>query len=215
MRVAFWWKLNWAWFCVIQCSYEEATTPIDQKEIEPFPDKEAIQSLGEDDMQVVASVAVKKEEGVESSTPRPSDPETVSEPMEDVVTQNTVLADIPEHLRGYWDLAKRLNKKPKFPRQLGENEWLEIGDTLVEFGNELGKYGLLDMDLGLWENEIMHRNIRTRSKLILGIIAAMEAWRRRDMEILRLANAEFRKLGLEERKVMVMAIRDDDAKMTA
>src|SRR5438552_2031655 len=46
--------------------------------------------------------------------------------------------------------------------------------------------------------------------LIAGIIAVLDAWQDRDRAILRVANAEFRKLGAEEKKVMVMAIKDDD-----
>ena len=44
----------------------------------------------------------------------------------------------------------------------------------------------------------------------LGIAAVLDAWRNREMEILRLANAEFRKLGLEEKRTMILAIREDD-----
>ena len=51
--------------------------------------------------------------------------------------------------------------------------------------------------------------------LILGITAVAEAWHRRDMEILRLANAAFEKLAIEEKKVMVMAIKDDDIRIAA
>ena len=49
--------------------------------------------------------------------------------------------------------------------------------------------------------------------LIAGIIAVLDAWQDRDRAILRVANAEFRKLGAEEKKVMVMAIKDDDRRM--
>ena len=150
MRVAFWWKLNWCWFCVIQCSYNEAMEPINEAEIKPFPDEEAIRTLSEGEMEVDS---VKKEE---MATPRSSDQDTISEPMEDVVAQHTISQEIPQHLRRYWDMAKQLNTKPQLPTHLGETEWFEIGDILVQFGDELSKYGLLDMDLGLWENEIMH-----------------------------------------------------------
>lgn len=157
MRVAFWWKLNWSWFCVIQSSYDEATKPIREDETEPFPDSEAMQSYTDSGMEVEQPLSVKKEEGMSGSpTPRSSDQDTISEPMEDVVAQQSVPLDIPDHLRGYWDMAKRLNRKPLWPTHLGANEWIEIGDVLVKFGDELVKYGLLDMDLGLWENEIMH-----------------------------------------------------------
>ena len=54
-------------------------------------------------------------------------------------------------------MSKRLATKPRWPTHLGEDEWIAIGDVLVELGSELVKYGLLDMELGLWENEIMHR----------------------------------------------------------
>jgi hypothetical protein len=157
MRVAFWWKLNWAWFCVIQCSHDEAIKEIKPNEVEPFPDAEAIAAFSEPEMDIEMDSSVKREE-LASPTQRSSDQDTISEPMEDVVAQtSSIPSDIPEHLRGYWTLAKRLNAKPLWPRQLGEEEWLAIGDLLVEFGHEFAKYGLIDMDLGLWENEIMHR----------------------------------------------------------
>ncbi len=155
--MAFWWKLNWSWFCVIQCSYDEATKLIHEAEIEPFPDDEAIRSYSEGDAGIDLPSSVKKEESsMDSPAPRSSDQDTISEPMEDVVAQNSTSPELPQHLRVYWEMAKRLNAKPRWPRHLGENEWFQIGDILVDFGHELAKYGLLDMDLGLWENEIMH-----------------------------------------------------------
>jgi hypothetical protein len=111
--------LNWSWFCVIQCSYDEATKPIKATDIEPFPDEEAIRSLSEGEMDVGLQSSVKKEE---LATPRSSDQETISEPMEDVVAQHKIAPDIPQQLRGYWDMAKRLNAKPQWPRSLGEME---------------------------------------------------------------------------------------------
>ena len=211
MRVAFWWKLNWCWFCIIQCSYDEATKPINEAEIEPFPDAQSIQSLSEGGIEIDSSV-VKKEEN-DSPAPRSSDQDTISEPMEDVTVQPTTSPDIPQHLQCYWEMAKRLNTKPRWPTHLGESEWFEIGEILVDFGHELAKYGLVDMDLGLWENEIMHSTASFSDRLIIGIIAELDAWRDRDMEILRIANAEFRKLGVEEQKVMVMAIGDNDRRI--
>ena len=103
------------------------------------------------DVDIVPSV--KREE---MATPRSSDQDTISEPMEEVVANHGSAHDIPQHLRRYWDMAKRLNRKPRLPTYLGENEWFEIADLFVEFGHELSKFGLLDMELGLWENEIMH-----------------------------------------------------------
>lgn len=38
----------------------------------------------------------------------------------------------------------------------------------------------------------------------------MDAWRNREMEVLRLSNEVFEKLGVEEKRVMIAAIRDDD-----
>ena len=38
-------------------------------------------------------------------------------------------------------------------------------------------------------------------------------WRRREMELLRRANEAFRRLGLEEKRVFVASIRDDDRRM--
>jgi hypothetical protein len=157
MRAAFWWKLNWSWFCIIQSSYDEAIKPIRKDETEPFPDREAMQSYTDSGVEVEQSSSVKREEIMSGSpTPRSSDQDTISEPMEDVVAQQGVPLDIPDRIRRYWDMAKRLNRKQLWPTHLGANEWIEIGDLLVTFGNELVKYGLLDMDLGLWENEIMH-----------------------------------------------------------
>ena len=49
--------------------------------------------------------------------------------------------------------------------------------------------------------------------LIAGIIAVLDGWQDRNRAILRVANAEFQKLGPEEKKVMVMAIKDDDRRM--
>src|SRR5277367_1398186 len=161
MRVAFWGKLNWAWFCVIEASLNEARKEINEAEIEPFPDAHSIRVFSEGEMEVDMSV-VKREEDP-SSTAQSSDQDTISEPMEEVVAQLSISDDLPEHLQQYWDLAKRLNEKPRWPTYMGENEWIEVGDILVEFGSELFKYGLLDMDLGLAETEIMHRIIPTWS----------------------------------------------------
>ena len=158
--MAFWWKLNWSWFCVIHCSYAEATRSINEAEIEPFPDEEAIRNYSEGDTEIDLPPSVKKEEtAMDSPAPRSSDQDTISEPMEDVVAQHSMSPELPQHLRVYWETAKRLNAKPRWPRHLGENEWFQIGDILVDFGHELAKYGLLDMDLGLWENEIMHSTV--------------------------------------------------------
>jgi hypothetical protein len=156
MRVAFWWKLNWAWFCLIQSSLDEARKEIPPEEIEPVPDQEAIRELSGVEMDVKSSQnsSVKKEERSNSPTPKSSDPDTISEPMEDIQSS---MPNIPERLKKYWNMAKRLNRKPQWPRKLGENEWLLIGDVVVELGFELARYGLIDMDLGFWENEIMHR----------------------------------------------------------
>jgi len=154
MRVAFWWKLNWSWLCVIQSSYDQARRPVSDDEIDPWPDKEAMRPLADTQMDIDT---IKKEDRASAEpvstarSVRSSDQETISEPMDEVNPA------VPEHLHEFWRLAKRLNRKPKWPRQVGEDEWLAIGDTLVLFGNELAKYGLIDMDLGLWENEIMHR----------------------------------------------------------
>jgi hypothetical protein len=41
-----------------------------------------------------------------------------------------------------------------------------------------------------------------------------DAWRKREMDILRGCNDEFRRLGLEEQKVMVAAIADDDQRVS-
>ena len=158
MRVAFWWKLNWSWFCVIQCSYEEATKPINETEIEPFPDTEAIQRFERGEIDVEVNMKVR---------PQSSNQDTISESMEDVITQHPIPDGLSEHLKKYWDMAKRLNKKPTYPHQLGESEWVEIGDVLVKFGHELIKYGLLDMALGLWESEIMHRSHHSLTLLMI------------------------------------------------
>jgi len=50
----------------------------------------------------------------------------------------------------------------------------------------------------------------TLSMVDVGIIAVQDAWRAREIHILQRCNEEFRRLGLEEQKVMVAAIRDDD-----
>jgi hypothetical protein len=47
-----------------------------------------------------------------------------------------------------------------------------------------------------------------------GIGGLLDAWREREMAILRIANAKFRSLGGEERKTMVMAIKDDDRRIS-
>lgn len=198
MRVAFWWKLNWSWFCIIQCSYDEARRPIEPAEYEPFPDEEAIRHFSQDEMDVEPPPTMKREDGVEA--------------MGDV---SRYPDDVPENLRPFWDLAKRLNAKPKLPRYLGEDEWFEIGDVLVEFGSELFRFGLLDMDLGLLENEIMHRMPFWYSVNDKGIIAVIEVWQERDARTLAMANEAFRKLKIEEQRVMVMAIKEDDRKVEA
>jgi hypothetical protein len=41
----------------------------------------------------------------------------------------------------------------------------------------------------------------------------MDAWQRRDVDVLRLANEKFRKLGVEEQRTMVAAIRDDEQRL--
>ena len=140
MRVAFWWKLNWSWFCVIQYSYDAAKKPLDPSEYEPFPDQEAIRALSQDEMEIEHPPIVKKEDNSESA-------EGVS----------LYSSNVPEDLRPLWDLAKRLNAKRKHSWNLGEDQWFEIGDVLVDLGTELFRFGLLDMELGLLENEIMHR----------------------------------------------------------
>src|SRR5579862_5495847 len=268
MRVAFWWKLNWSWFCLIQTSYNIATSPVSPTEINPFPN--TIQLETDYDL---PPPQIKKEpqdtprlqntprpqdipRNVDSAiepdnspfpTPKSSDQDTISEPMEDVITSYNV----PPRFQRYWDLAKRLNRRPKWPRELGSQTWIEIGDFLVEMGHELSKFGLLDMELGLWENEIMHRKqpfciviypfcivlyllnctvlyfallcnsswnqCRCRLDLgdilTLGIGGVLDAWRRREMDILRLSNEEFEKLGVEEKKVMIASIMEDDRRM--
>lgn len=55
----------------------------------------------------------------------------------------------------------------------------------------------------------------TPSVADVGIIAVTDAWRAREIGILRRCNDEFRRLGLEEQKVMVAAIRDDDHRRMA
>jgi hypothetical protein len=157
MRVAFWGKLNWAWFCVIEASLNECGQEINGAEIEPFPDAHSIRAFSEGEMDLDTSV-VKREEAP-SSTAQSSDQDTISEPMEEVVAQLSISDDLPEHLQQYWGMAKLLNEKPRWPTHMGEDEWIEVGDILVKFGSELFKYGLLDMDLGLAETEIMHRII--------------------------------------------------------
>jgi len=154
MRVAFWWKLNWAWLCLIQTSLDESRQPILTTEIHPWPTRQMIAQIS-DAPSSSDAVSVKKEDSASNSpTQRSSDQDTISEPMDEVSSQ---AQSLPAHLQAYWSLAKKLNKRPRYPRQLAERQWHAIGDILVELGNELAKYGLLDMDLGLWENEIMHR----------------------------------------------------------
>jgi hypothetical protein len=161
MRVALWWKLNWSWFCIIECSYKEATRPIEDWEIEPFPDKEAMQSFSESDIEIEPPSNIKIENitGI-LQTPCATDQEVGAEPMEDVIPQHPAgtLPEIQKYLRRFWEMTKRLNAKSQWPTHLGENQWLEIGDILITLGDELIKFGLIDMDLGLLENEIMHRN---------------------------------------------------------
>jgi hypothetical protein len=41
----------------------------------------------------------------------------------------------------------------------------------------------------------------------------MDVWREREMEILRRANKEFRKLDNDAKKVMIMALEEDSIKM--
>jgi hypothetical protein len=41
----------------------------------------------------------------------------------------------------------------------------------------------------------------------------LDAWRRREMEVLRLSNEEFEKLGVEEKRVMIAAIKEDDRRI--
>jgi hypothetical protein len=236
MRVAFWWKLNWSWFCLIQISYNRATSPFSSTEINPFPDTDQLET----NYDIPSTPQIKKEESQENSqntdssmeephnspspTPKSSDQETISEPMDDIITSYNV----PPRLQRHWDLAKRLNRRPEWPREMGSEEWIEIGDFLVEMGHELSKFGLLDLELGFWENEIMHRKfpsvfyssrvcIRSycgvMDVLTLGIGGVLDAWRRREMDILRLSNEEFDKLGGEEKKVMIAAIKEDDRRI--
>ena len=49
--------------------------------------------------------------------------------------------------------------------------------------------------------------------MTLGIGGVLDAWRRREMDILRLSNEEFEKLGVEEKKVMIASIMEDDRRM--
>jgi len=149
MRVAFWWKLNWSWFCVIQHSYDAAKKPLDPAEYEPFPDPEAIRIFSQNEMEIERPPIVKKEDNSESVAGDPQYP-----------------SNVPEDLRPLWGLAKRLNAKRRYPWNLGEDEWFEIGDVLVDLGTELYRFGLLDMDLGLLENEIMHRRPPLRNELL-------------------------------------------------
>lgn len=51
--------------------------------------------------------------------------------------------------------------------------------------------------------------------LMLGIIAVIEAWKERDATTLRMANEAFRKLSVDEQRVMIMAIKEDDRKVEA
>jgi hypothetical protein len=162
MRIAFWWKLNWTWFCLIETSYNTATVSSPSSEIQPFPSSA---HLSTDYSTTTADpsppLVIKKEENnstrSNSPTPRSSDQDTISEPMEDIVTSEV---NVPPRLQRYWDLAKRLNRKSKWPagsKELGSEEWIEVGDFIVELGHELARFGLLDLEVGFWENEIMHR----------------------------------------------------------
>ena len=129
---------------------------------------------------------------------------------------------------------------------MGSQQWLEVGDFLVELGHELARFGLLDMELGLWENEIMHRmdpasfipsyllhryyyffSLREISGfavgvclrtgrwgvLTVGIGACLDAWRGREMEVGRLASEAFEGLGVQEKRVMIAAIKEDDRRI--
>jgi len=51
------------------------------------------------------------------------------------------------------------------------------------------------------------------TNLFLGISAVLDAWREREMAILRRCNEQFRKLGNDAKKVMIMALEEDDMKM--
>jgi hypothetical protein len=164
MRIAFWWKLNWSWFCLIQTSYNAAILSPSTAEIHPFPSSTHLSTdYSTTTTDSTPPLVIKKEEnnstGSNSPTPRSSDQDTISEPMEDIVTSEV---NVPPRLQRYWDLAKRLNRKPKWPgsgssKELGSEEWIEVGDFIVELGHELARFGLLDLEVGFWENEIMHR----------------------------------------------------------
>ena len=182
MRIAFWWKLNWSWFCLIQTSYDAATRPIPPEEIRPFPSIEQLQtdySQSNPSPDTAADPAVKKENTPSRSnspTPKSSDQDTISEPMEDIITSET---NIPPRLQPLWNLGKELNRKPRWPREMGSEEWIEVGDFLVELGHELARFGLLDLELGFWENEIMHSTFRTPNTLYLsGFLLASVLWGR-------------------------------------
>jgi len=183
MRVAFWWKLNWSWFCLIQLSYNKTMIPPTPSETRPFPNIQQLDteyshpasspSMKTEDPHTTTTITnnnnnnnnnnsdTKKEDPNNSSssstgtspTLKSSDQDTISEPMDEVITSYTV----PPRLQRYWDLALRGTRKRRWPREMGSQQWLEVGDFLVELGHELARFGLLDMELGLWENEIMHR----------------------------------------------------------
>lgn len=154
MRIAFWEGVSLAWFIIVQYSCMEAMKPIDEAKIQPFPDNQAIQTL--------ESEVDPMRKSLEPPTQGLPDKGTVSRPMKGVVIQSkpsTGSVKIPERLIECWKIAKRLNKKPKYPSHLGEKQWLEIREILVEFSHELRRYGLMDMGEGLRVNEIMHRII--------------------------------------------------------
>jgi hypothetical protein len=46
--------------------------------------------------------------------------------------------------------------------------------------------------------------------LTIGIGAVLDAWRDRDTKTLRIANDKFRKLDPEEKRIMIMAIKEDE-----
>jgi len=165
MRAAFWKGLSLAWFIIIQRSCMEAMKPIEEAKIQPFPYNRAVSTLESGADLMGGSSEPPTDLMGESSEPPTQglpDQETASEPMKDVVIQSTKhirSVKLPERLKESWKIAKQLNKKPEYPSHLGEKQWLEIREILVEFTQELRRYGLVDMDEGLQVNEIMLRTI--------------------------------------------------------
>lgn len=159
MRIAFWWKLNWAWFCLIHCSYEEATKQIDKAKIlESFIDTRDLQGLSEEEMEV-GTVGLAKMGRMQSLSPTPLDWDGFLNDMWGDDEEAIVSSDKRTTLHESWNMTKKSNSTSRYRKRLGEHEWVKIGDTLVALGNILAEYGFLDMNLGLWETELIHRTI--------------------------------------------------------